>query len=89
MSPGFLGSEGLVAGSKWYMERTRLGFGGEELAATSGFGMVYIAGYRCRDCKLLILNYGAPSAEPGEATGPAESSTAAVGAPVAPLSPAH
>jgi hypothetical protein len=57
MAPGFLGSEGLVAGSKWYLERTRLGFGGEEIAPTSGFGMVYIAGFRCRDCKALLLQY--------------------------------
>lgn len=57
MAAGFLGSEGLVGGSKWYLERTRLGFGGEELVKPNSFGVVYIPGFRCRECKLLSLQY--------------------------------
>jgi hypothetical protein len=57
MAPGFMGSESLVSGSKWFLERTRLAFGGEELAKPNNFGMVYIPGFRCRDCKTLLLQY--------------------------------
>jgi hypothetical protein len=81
MAPGFLGSEGLVEGAKWYLERTRMGFGGEELAAKSGFGMVYIPGFRCRECKTLVLQYGIAG---GLVTPPAASSTVAAVIPAAP-----
>ncbi len=65
MSPGFLGSESLVSGSKWFLERTRLAFGGEEIAKPNNFGMVYIPGFRCRDCRTLLLQYPAdPKAPP-------------------------
>lgn len=57
MSPGFLGSESFIGGSKWFLERTRLAFGGEEVAKPNTFGMVYIAGFRCRDCRYLVLQY--------------------------------
>ena len=57
MGPGFLGSESLVSGSKWFLERTRLAFGGEEVAKPNAFGMVYIPGHRCRECKTLVLRY--------------------------------
>ena len=57
MAPGFLGSESFVGGSKWFLERTRLAFGGEEIAKPNTFGMVYIAGFRCRDCRYLMLQY--------------------------------
>lgn len=57
MAPGYLGSESLVEGSKWFMERTRLAFGGEEVAKPNSFGMVYMEGYRCRECKVLELTY--------------------------------
>ena len=62
MAPGFLGSEGLMGGSRWYLERTRLAFGGEEVAKPSRFGVVYIPGHRCRECQTLVLRYG--GAEP-------------------------
>jgi hypothetical protein len=57
MGPGFLGSESFVGGSKWYLERTRLAFGGEELAKPNAFSMVYIPGFRCRECRTLVLQY--------------------------------
>jgi uncharacterized protein DUF6487 len=57
MSPGFLGSESLVEGSKWFLERTRLAFGGEEIVKPNSFGMVYVEGFRCRDCHVLQLSY--------------------------------
>jgi hypothetical protein len=57
MAPGFLGSESFVGGSKWFLERTRLAFGGEELAKPNTFGMVYIPGFRCRECRTLVLQY--------------------------------
>jgi hypothetical protein len=57
MSPGFLGSESFIGGSKWFLERTKLAFGGEEVAQPNTFGMVYIEGFRCRDCKTLVLKY--------------------------------
>jgi Domain of unknown function (DUF6487) len=57
MIPGFLGSESLVEGSKWFLERTRLAFGGEEIAKPNSFGMVYMEGFRCRLCRFLQLSY--------------------------------
>ena len=57
MAPGFLGSESFVSGSKWFLERTRLAFGGEEIAKPNAFSMVYIEGFRCRDCRVLHLQY--------------------------------
>lgn len=57
MAPGFLGSESVFGGSKWFLERTRLAFGGEEVATPNSFGMVYIPGYRCRDCRTMVLDY--------------------------------
>lgn len=81
MAPGFLGSEGFASGSKWYLERTRLGFGGEEIAPTSGFGMAYIPGFRCRECRTLVLQYGDPKVT---FTPPAESSTVEAAVLVAP-----
>lgn len=57
MAPGFLGSESFIGGSKWFLERTRLAFGGEELAKPNSYSMVYIAGHRCRECRVLLLTY--------------------------------
>lgn len=57
MSPGYLGSESIIHGSKWFLERTRLAFGGEELVKPDSFGMVYLTGFRCKDCRTLVLQY--------------------------------
>lgn len=57
MAPGFLGSESFIHGSKWFLERTRLAFGGEELAKPNSYGMVYLGGFRCRSCHVLQLQY--------------------------------
>ena len=55
MAPGFLGSGGMFEGSKWFLERTRLAFGGDEVAKPNAFGMVYIPGFRCRECRMMLL----------------------------------
>jgi Domain of unknown function (DUF6487) len=57
MAPGFLGSGGMFEGSKWFLERTRLAFGGDEVAKPNSFGMVYIPGFRCRECRTMLLQY--------------------------------
>jgi len=57
MAPVFLGSESFIGGSKWFLERTRLAFGGDEIAKPNTYGMVYIGGFRCRECKSLLLQY--------------------------------
>ena len=57
MAPGYLGSESLVEGSKWFLERSRLAFGGEEIVKPNSYGMVYVEGYRCRECHILQLSY--------------------------------
>ncbi len=75
MAPGFLGSESFVAGSKWYLERTRLAFGGEDIARPNAYSMVYIPGFRCRDCRTLLLKYGPPP----ESTGGDRAATGAGG----------
>jgi hypothetical protein len=57
MSPGFLGSESFIGGSKWYLERTRLALGGEEIGKPDTWGMVFLPGHRCRECKVMVLQY--------------------------------
>lgn len=57
MVPGFLGSESFIGGSKWYLERTRLALGGDELAKPDTWGMVYLAGHRCTDCRVVLVSY--------------------------------
>ena len=83
MAPGFLGSESFFGGSKWYLERTRLAFGGEEIAKPNPYSMVYIPGFRCRDCRTLLLQYG-PEANLNGATPPAAAPTTAPAAPASP-----
>ncbi len=57
METGFLGSESLIGGAKWYKKKSRLGTGGEPLVKPGGLGMVYVEGERCQGCRLLLLRY--------------------------------
>ena len=57
MDPGVLGAESLVGGAKWMRGRSRLSLGGEGLVSPDAWGNVYFDGYRCRQCRLLILGY--------------------------------
>ncbi len=57
MEPGLLGSESFTGGAKWYRRRTRLATGGEPLVKPGALGMVYIEGFRCPDCRTLLLSY--------------------------------
>jgi hypothetical protein len=57
MEAGFLGAESLTSGAKWFREKKKLGTGGSPLAKPDGLGMVYLPGFRCQGCKLLLLNY--------------------------------
>ncbi len=57
METGFLGSESLIGGAKWYKKKSKLGMGGEPLVRPGGLGMVYVEGERCQGCRLLLLRY--------------------------------
>jgi hypothetical protein len=57
MEAGFLGAGSLTSGAKWFREKKKLGTGGSPLAKPDGLGMVYLPGFRCQGCKLLLLNY--------------------------------
>lgn len=57
MAKGFLVAESFVEGAKWTTQKTKLALGGEVLAHPDGFGNVYVNGYRCVACRLVILEY--------------------------------
>ncbi len=57
MEHGFLGSESLISGAKWYKKKSKLGTGGEPLVKPGGLGMVYVEGERRQVCRLLLLRY--------------------------------
>lgn len=57
MVKGFLVAESFLEGAKWTLQKTRLALGGEVLAKSDGFGNVYIDGFRCASCRLVILHY--------------------------------
>ena len=57
MEPGVLGAESLVGGAKWMRKRSRLAIGGEGLASPDTWGNVYFDGFRCRSCRVLVLEY--------------------------------
>jgi hypothetical protein len=57
MEEGFLGTERIFSDVSWFKEKTTFGFGGESLGLKDRLGMVYIEGYRCRECGILNLYY--------------------------------
>ena len=57
MEPGVLGAESLVGGAKWMRKRSRLAIGGEGLSSPHTWGNVYFDGFRCRSCRVLVLEY--------------------------------
>ena len=57
MEVGVLGSESLTTQSRWYKKRTALALGGEKIGDYAPSGMTWIDGFRCPNCRLLILRY--------------------------------
>ncbi|MFQ5951542.1 MAG: PF20097 family protein [Candidatus Geothermarchaeales archaeon] len=57
MDDGYLGSESLIGGSKWFKRKSRLATGGDPIASPDGLGMVYLEGSRCQSCRLIVITY--------------------------------
>lgn len=57
MAKGFVVAESFVEGAKWTTQKTKMALGGEVIAPSDGFGNVYVDGYRCVACRLVILEY--------------------------------
>jgi Domain of unknown function (DUF6487) len=57
MTAGSLGTMSYVAGVTWHKSRSALALGGEKIAGSSLGGMVWMDGFRCPGCRLLLLQY--------------------------------
>jgi hypothetical protein len=57
MESGVFLAESFIGGARWTRERTRLAIGGEGLVAPDAWGNVYLDGFRCPSCRLLVLAY--------------------------------
>ena len=56
-SKGFLVCEAFTEGPKWDTKKTKLGFGGEELAQPSMLGLVHLDARLCTTCRLVMFHY--------------------------------
>ncbi|MFH0815375.1 MAG: PF20097 family protein [Methanobacteriota archaeon] len=57
MEAGYLGTESLVGGAKWYLKKTVLALDGEKLKEPDMSGMVYIDSLRCKECRVILARY--------------------------------
>jgi hypothetical protein len=57
MEPGFLGTERVFSDVSWFREKSIFGTGGESLSLKDKLSMIYIEGFRCQDCGVMILKY--------------------------------
>ena len=57
MEPGFLGTERVFSDVGWFKEKSVFGTGGESLSLKDRLSMIYVEGFRCKDCKTLLLKY--------------------------------
>ena len=55
LEKGVVGAESLTGGANWYKSRSTLALGGEPIGDSATGGMVWLDGYRCRNCRKLIL----------------------------------
>jgi len=54
---GYIGSESLISGIKWFEKKKLSGLGGKIIKDPGLTGMVYIEAYRCTKCKKIIFDY--------------------------------
>ena len=57
MEQGYVGSESLISGMKWFMKKKALGLGGELILKPDATGMVYVDAFRCKKCKTVVFSY--------------------------------
>ena len=57
MEGGYLGTESLVGGAKWYRKKTVLALDGEKLKEPEMSGMVYMDSLRCKECRVILARY--------------------------------
>jgi hypothetical protein len=57
MISGSLGVTSYVAGATWHASRSTWATGGERISGSPLGGMIWMDGYRCAKCKVLLLKY--------------------------------
>lgn len=57
MDDGFLGTERIFSDVSWFKVKTTFGTGGESLSLKDRLSMIYIEGFRCKECKVMFLKY--------------------------------
>ncbi len=57
LGSGTLGFVTYLGGPRWYRKRTTLALGGQNVVPKPLGGMVWIDGFRCEKCRLLLLHY--------------------------------
>lgn len=57
MEAGLIESEGIVSGMKWVQKKRILGIGGEKIGKSNISGLTYLEGFRCKNCRMMILKY--------------------------------
>ncbi len=57
MEYGLIEGEGIVSGMKWVKKKRIMGIGGEKIGTSNVSGLTYLEGYRCPNCKKMILDY--------------------------------
>jgi len=59
MVSGYLWAEAAVGsvGPKWFTKMSMLALGGETLAREDTMGNAWIEGFRCTECRTLVLHY--------------------------------
>jgi hypothetical protein len=56
MEAGTLGAESFVGRARWFKERSVLALGGEKVGDYRSDGMTWLDGFRCRECRLALLD---------------------------------
>lgn len=57
MQKGCVGAESITGGAKWHESRSALALGGEKIGDYRWDGMVWLDGFRCVHCRILLLGY--------------------------------
>jgi hypothetical protein len=57
MEHGFVRSESFIGGVKWMAEKSSKSLGLEGLAKPDALGFCFMEGFRCRDCRSIVIQY--------------------------------
>ena len=57
MAAGSFGSMSYLGGAQWYAHRSLLALDGEKISTKPLGGMIWLDGFRCPKCHILVLKY--------------------------------